>query len=111
MSILLLILRISLSPFHHCYANDQTVLRLAAGRFFAHHNGDPSELGYWALRKQAALFDVPERPVEISGPDAVAFLERIVARRIGDMKIDRGRYALICTHQGGIFGLCILMVI
>ena len=92
-----------LSPFHHCYANDQTVLRLAAGRFFAHHNGDPSELGYWALRKQAALFDVPERPVEISGPDAVAFLERIVARRIGDMKIDRGRYALICTHQGGIF--------
>ena len=92
-----------LSPFHHCYANDQTVLRLAAGRFFAHHNGDPSELGYWALRKQAALFDVPERPVEISGPDAVAFLERIVARRICDMKIDRGRYALICTHQGGIF--------
>ncbi|WP_459443998.1 aminomethyltransferase family protein [Alphaproteobacteria bacterium US3C007] len=92
-----------LSPFHHCYANDQTVLRLAAGRFFAYHNGDPSELGYWALRKQAALFDVPERPVEISGPDAVAFLERIVARRIGDMKIDRGRYALICTHQGGIF--------
>ena len=92
-----------LSPFHHCYANDQTVLRLAAGRFFAHHNGDPSELGYWALRKQAALFDVPERPVEISGPDAVAFLERIVARRISDMKIDRGRYALICTHQGGIF--------
>jgi len=92
-----------LSPFHHCYANDQTVLRLAADRFFAHHNGDPSELGYWALRKQAALFDVPERPVEISGPDAVAFLERIVARRIGDMKIDRGRYALICTHQGGIF--------
>ena len=92
-----------LSPFHHCYANDQTVLRLAAGRFFANHNGDPSELGYWALRKQAALFDVPERPVEISGPDAVAFLERIVARRIGDMKIDRGRYALICTHQGGIF--------
>ena len=70
-----------LSPFHHCYANDQTVLRLAAGRFFAHHNGDPSELGYWALRKQAALFDVPERPVEISGPDAVAFLERIVLRR------------------------------
>ena len=92
-----------LSPFHHCYANDQTVLRLAAGRFFAHHNGDPSELGYWALRKQAALFDVPERPFEISGPDAVAFLERIVARRIDDMKIDRGRYALICTHQGGIF--------
>ena len=92
-----------LSPFHHCYANDQTVLRLAAGRFFAHHNGDHLVTGYWALRKHAALFDVPERPVEISGTDAVAFLERILARHIADMEIDRGRYALACTHQGGIF--------
>ena len=92
-----------LSPFHHCYANDHTVLRLAAGRFFVHHNGDPPNLGYWALRKQAALFDVPERPFEISGPDAVLFLECIIARQISDMKIDCGRYALVCTHQGGIF--------
>ena len=92
-----------LSPFHHCYANDQTVLRLAAGRFFAHYNGDHLVTGYWALRKHAALFDVPERPVEISGPDTVAFLERILARHIGDMEIDRGRYALACTHHGGIF--------
>jgi glycine cleavage system aminomethyltransferase T len=92
-----------LSPFHHCYANDQTVLRLAVGRFFAHHNGDDPVAGYWALRKHAALFDVPERPVEISGPDAVALLERIFARRIAEMAIDRGRYALACTHQGGIF--------
>ena len=91
------------SPFHHCYANDQTVLRLAAGRFFAPHNGAPSELGSWALRHPAELFYVPDRPVDFASPDAVAFLERIVARRSGDMKIDRGRYALICTHQGGIF--------
>ena len=92
-----------LSPFHHCYANDQTVLRLAAGRFFAHYNGDHLVTCYWALRKHAALFDVPERPVEISGPDTVASLERILARHIGDMEIDRGRYALACTHHGGIF--------
>ena len=50
-----------LSPFHHCYANDQTVLRLAAGRFFAHHNGDDPVAVYGALRKHAALFDVPFR--------------------------------------------------
>lgn len=73
-----------LSPFHHCYANEQTVLRLAAGRFFAHHNGDDPVTGYWALRKRAALYDVPERPVEISGPDAVPFLERIFVRRVRD---------------------------
>ena len=92
-----------LSPFHPCYANDQTVLRLAAGRFFAHHNGDDPVAGYWALRRYAALYDVPERPVEIAGPDAVPFLERILARRIADMAKNRGRYALACTHQGGVF--------
>ncbi len=92
-----------LSPFHRCYANDQTVLRLAAGRFFAHHNGDDPVAGYWALRRHAALYDVPERPVEVSGLDAVPFLERILARRIADMAEGRGRYVLACTHQGGVF--------
>ena len=92
-----------LSPFHQCYANEHTVLRLAAGRFFAHHNGDDPVAGYWALRKHAALYDVPERPLEISGPDAVRFLEYILARQIADMKPGRGRYALMCTYDGGIF--------
>ena len=92
-----------LSPFHNCYANENTVLRLAAGRFYAHHNGEDVISSYWALRKQAALFDVPERPVEIAGPDAVAFLEYLVARKIKDMDVGHGRYALICTHEGGIF--------
>ena len=92
-----------LSPFHNCYANENTVLRLAAGRFYAHHNGEDVISSYWALRKKAALFDVPERPVEIAGPDAVAFLEYLVARKIKDMEVGRGRYALICTHEGGIF--------
>ena len=92
-----------LSPFHNCYANENTVLRLAAGRFYAHYNGEDVISSYWALRKKAALFDVPERPVEIAGPDAVAFLEYLVARKIKDMEVGRGRYALICTHAGGIF--------
>ena len=92
-----------LSPFHNCYANENTVLRLAAGRFYAHHNGENVTFSYWALRQHAALFDVPERPVEIAGPGAVEFLEYLVARNIKDMEVGRGRYALICTHKGGIF--------
>ena len=31
----------ALSPFHECYANKDTILRLAAGRFFAHYFTDP----------------------------------------------------------------------
>lgn len=91
------------SPFHYCYANKKTIFRLAAGRFYAHHNGENVTSSYWALRKHAAFFDVPERPVEIVGIDAVSFVEHIVARKIADMKIGRGRYVILCTHQGGIF--------
>ena len=32
-------------------------------------------------RREAALFDVPERPIEINGPDAVLFLELILLVR------------------------------
>ena len=28
----------------------------------------------WCLRQKALIFDVPEKPVEISGPDAAPFL-------------------------------------
>ena len=28
---------------------------------------------YWCLRQEALIFDVPEKPVEISGPDSVEF--------------------------------------
>ena len=45
---------------------------------------------YSALRQHAALFDVPERPVEIAGPDAVGFLEYLVARKIKDMGVVEG---------------------
>ena len=93
----------SLSPFHYCYANPKTVLRLAAGRFFAHYNGEDIAATYWALRRAAVLYDVPERPVEISGPQAVPFLDRIFTRRVADIGIGRGRYVLACTHAGGLF--------
>ena len=93
----------ALSPFHDCYANQKTVLRIAAGRFFAHHNGEDVAAAYWALRRDAALYDVPERPVEISGSDAIAFLERVFARKIGSMAVGRGMYMLALAHDGGLF--------
>lgn len=92
-----------LSPFHGCYATEDTVLRTCAGRFFVHDNGDDTVATYWALRKQAVLYDVPERPVEISGPDALVFLEKIFARQISSLMVGRGYYTLACTHSGGLF--------
>ena len=92
-----------LSPFHRCYETEDTVLRVCAGRFFVHDNGDDPVAAYWALREKAVLYDVPERPLEISGPDASRFLEMIFARRISDLRVGRGRYAIACAFGGGIF--------
>ena len=93
----------ALSPFHECYANENTILRLAAGRFFAHYNGEDIEEAYWAFRNRAALFDVPERPVEISGPDVIEFLDQIFTRRSNQLKVGSGHYTLACTYKGGLF--------
>jgi aminomethyltransferase len=85
------------------YATKDTALRTCAGRFFVHDNGDDMVAAYWALRKQAVLYDVPERPVEISGPDALVFLEKIFVRQISSLMFGRGYYTLACTHSGGLF--------
>ena len=91
------------SPFGDCYTNSETVHGVYAGRFYTVSNGEDPVEAYWALRRRAALYDVPERPVQIEGPDAVPFLERIFARRISDLKEGRGRYAIACTADGGVF--------
>ena len=68
-----------------------------------HYNGEDPVAAYWALRQKAVLYDVPERPVEISGPDALQFLELIFARKISNLGVGRGYYAIACTFSGGIF--------
>ena len=74
-----------------------------AGRYFPMKiDEDPSEK-YWLLRQKALLFDVPEKPIEISGKDSVSFLNKVLTRDISKTKIGRGYYALACTPKGGIF--------
>jgi glycine cleavage system aminomethyltransferase T len=95
--------RFEQSPYFSRYANEKTVLGVYAGRFYPVDNGEDSTATYWKLRREAVLYDVPEKPWQIEGPDAVPFLERVFARRIGDLKPGRGRYAIACTESGGTF--------
>lgn len=95
--------RFEQSPFFEFYANPDTLLGVAANRYFADDNGEDTEETYWALRQKAVLFDVPEKPWQIEGPDALPFLERIFARSIDTLAQGRGRYAIACTADGGIF--------
>jgi aminomethyltransferase len=74
-----------------------------AGRYFPMQiDEDPIEK-YWLLRQKAVIFDVPEKPIEISGPDANSFLNKVLTRDITNVQEGRGYYALACTPQGGIF--------
>ena len=91
------------SPFIARHDTSKMVRGVYAGRFFAVYNGEDYLAKYWTLRRKALIFDVPEKPVEISGPDAVPFLEKVLTRRISTMAEGRGYYALALTPQGGIF--------
>ena len=58
---------------------------------------------YWALRQRAVLYDVPEKPIQIDGPQVVEFLEKIFSRKVANMNVGRGRYAIACNEDGGLF--------
>lgn len=91
------------SPYLSKYMTENAVFGLYANRFYPLQldEGDPVA-EYWKLRKEVMLYDVPEKPLEIHGPDAVNFLEHIFTRKISSLKQWRARYAIACTPQGKI---------
>lgn len=91
------------SPYIERTDSPDMVRGVYAGRYLAIYMGEDPVEKYWTLRQKAAMYDVPEKPVEISGPDAVPFLEKVLARKVSTMQEGRGYYAVACTPQGGIF--------
>ena len=91
------------SPYLERYDGPDMVRGVYAGRFFTIYNGEDPVEKYWTLRRKALIYDVPEKPVEISGPDAVPFLEHVLSRNVATLAEGRGRYAIACTPQGGVF--------
>ena len=69
------------SPFVERTDSPGMVRGVYAGRFFPIFMGDDPIKEYWCLRRKALIFDVPEKPVEISGsePGDAHFL--ILSRR------------------------------
>ncbi|MFD1160593.1 aminomethyltransferase family protein [Roseovarius aestuarii] len=91
------------SPFIARTDCPEMIRGVYAGRYFPIFIGEDYLDKYWCLRQKALIFDVPEKPVEISGPDVVPFLEKIFARKVATMTQGRGYYAIACTPQGGVF--------
>lgn len=91
------------SPFIERTDHPEMVRGVYADRYFPIYLGEDPIQKYWTLRRKALIYDVPEKPVEISGPDAVAFLEKVLSRKVAPLQEGRGLYAIACTPQGGIF--------
>ena len=91
------------SPYIERTYSPEMVRGVYAGRYFPMTIGEDPIKKYWLLRQKALIFDVPEKPIEISGPDTIPFLEKVMTRKVSTIKEGRGYYSLACTPQGGIF--------
>jgi aminomethyltransferase len=61
------------------------------------------ELEYFAIRSQAALFDIsPMVKYRIEGPDAEAFCNRLTLRDVAKLKPGRVHYTAWCDEQGHV---------
>jgi glycine cleavage system aminomethyltransferase T len=91
------------SPYIARTGGPKMVRGVYANRYFSIHAGENTIEKYWCLRQRAVIFDVPEKPVEIRGTDAVRFLDYVLGRKVTTMQKGRGYYAIACTPKGGIF--------
>ncbi len=90
------------SPYYSCTWSDAAIYGEYAGRLVLLSLGKDVNEEYWRLRKSVGLFDVPERPVEIKGPDSVGFLNRVFTRPVDTLRTGRGSYGLLCHQRGGM---------
>lgn len=59
------------------------------------------ELEYFAIRSQAALFDIsPMTKYRVEGPGAEAFLDRVTLRDVTKLKPGRVHYTAWCDDEG-----------
>ena len=101
--------RFESSPFLDKHVTPDTVFSVYVGRLVSFTmNDDPTD-DYWSLRRDAGLFDVPERPIEIVGPDCLELLEKVFTRTVSTLKVNRARYAVACLPNGGILMDGVLM--
>ena len=94
--------RFARSPWLPSYITSETVLGVYSGRFFPLSIGENPVEAYWHLRRRVTLFDVPEHPIEVTGPDALPFLNRLFCRDLSRLRAGRATYAIACNHAGGI---------
>jgi aminomethyltransferase len=70
----------------------------AVSSYLTHHDSE-----YYAFRLSAGLLDItPLYKYRVSGPDAAAYLARIMVRDITKLKVGKVTYCCWCTDQGKV---------
>jgi glycine cleavage system aminomethyltransferase T len=65
---------------------------------------------YWHLLEHVTLWDVAvERQVEITGPDAAAFMQLLTPRDLSATQVGQCKYVTLCAPDGGIVNDPILL--
>ena len=73
------------------------------------HYGDPVA-EYYHLLEGVTLWDVGvEKQIEISGPDAFAFTQLLVARDLNKCAVEQCKYVFLCLPDGGIINDPVLL--
>ena len=80
-------------PEYSLYNNRMTPERL---------NNVTDDEQYWAIRQKVIFRNTGELPIEISGPDAEKFANRVFARDVSRVKVGRCSYNFVLYHHGGI---------
>lgn len=92
------------SPFHERLAElDKNNDWYGWAGHKAPHALDDEELEYFAIRSTAAVFDIsPMTKYRITGPGAVAFLDRLTVRNVAKLGINRVHYTAWCDDHGHV---------
>ena len=80
-------------PEYSLYNNRMTPERL---------NNVTDDEQYWAIRQKVIFRNTGELPIEISGPDAEKFANRVFARDVSRLKVGRCSYNFVLYHNGGM---------
>lgn len=97
------------SPYHSFHRQNGAKFCVYNGRLMPVSQKIDRLEGYRVLRQKVGLFDTGERPIEISGPDALAFCNRVFCRDITPLKAGRATYGLLLYPDGGILCDGVLM--
>ena len=100
--------RMGPSPFRRIWADLGARFTEWNGHEVVDHFGD-SEAEYWAVRRNAGALGMSVlQKLRVRGPEAEAFLDRVLTRNVAAGPIGRVMYSPICREDGTLVDECLL---